>query len=194
MKTNGSVICGSGGALSSGSYGAYANWMSNYIASLKNYGGINLYAISVQNEPDWCPGSYAGAVWSGQNIHDYVTNNLGPTLVANGQSAVKIMLPESSVWSSFSNLASTCMDDPACAAYVASMPGMIMMMRVRSPILLPHLEKRFGRPKPLRRLDMVRRSAGVVSTRAWPMGSFGAESSIVAWQFPMLMPGTTGLA
>jgi glucuronoarabinoxylan endo-1,4-beta-xylanase len=57
MKTNGFVDCsyGSGnGALSPGSYSAYATYLANHVKTLKSRYDINLYAMSVQNEPDGC--------------------------------------------------------------------------------------------------------------------------------------------
>src|ERR1700733_10451648 len=71
MKSNGSIICNTGsgsGSLNSGSYGAYATYLINFLASLKNLANVDLYALSVQNEPDFCPSSYDGAVWSAGNF------------------------------------------------------------------------------------------------------------------------------
>ena len=120
MKTNGSLICNTGsgnGSLSSDSYGAFSTYLSNYIASVKAQ-GIDLYGVSVQNEPDYCPTTYQGAIWSAQNLHDFILNNLGPTLASNGQSGVKIIMPESESWGDFTSEAGTTMNDPSSAAYV----------------------------------------------------------------------------
>jgi glucuronoarabinoxylan endo-1,4-beta-xylanase len=121
MKSNGSIICntGSGNAsLSAGSYASYATYLSNYVSSLSSLEHINLFALSVQNEPDYCPGSYDGAVWTAANFDTFISKNLGPTLAANGQSSVLIVMPESSQWSTFSQEASTCMTDSNCNQYV----------------------------------------------------------------------------
>jgi glucuronoarabinoxylan endo-1,4-beta-xylanase len=72
----------------------------------------------VQNEPDYCPSTYDGAIWSDANFDAFIKNNLGPTLAAQGQSGVRIMMPESSQWGSFTGEADTCMTDPGCASYV----------------------------------------------------------------------------
>lgn len=120
MKTNGNIVCDTGSgssSLAAGSYGAYATYLSNYIASAAQQ-GINIYGVSVQNEPDYCPNTYDGAIWSNQNLHDFILNNLGPTLAANGQSSVKIVMPESSQWAGFGSLASTTMNDPTVASKV----------------------------------------------------------------------------
>jgi O-glycosyl hydrolase len=122
MKTNGSVECTVIGAtLIPSDYAAFASYMSNYIASLKTYFNIPLYAISAQNEPDTCANQTSGeafSVMSAANLDNFIKNNLGPTLSANGQSSTLIMMPESSIFASLTGLAGTCMGDPACASYV----------------------------------------------------------------------------
>lgn|GEM_PF-673553 len=112
MKTNGSLT--GGGSLLAGSFQAYADYLTNYVTQVKSQYGISLYALSVQNEPDYTT-SYDSAIWSGQNIHDFVLNNLGPNFVSRGL-ATKIMLPEHSGWD-FS-LAEATLLDPSAAAYV----------------------------------------------------------------------------
>jgi glucuronoarabinoxylan endo-1,4-beta-xylanase len=117
MKSNGSLVCSPGsGTLLSGSYAAFATYLSNHIKSVAAQ-GISLYALSVQNEPDYCP-TYGGALYSGSQLDNFIKNNLGPTLAANGESGVKIMMPEAAHWYGFTNEASTCMNDSACAQYV----------------------------------------------------------------------------
>jgi glucuronoarabinoxylan endo-1,4-beta-xylanase len=119
MTTNGSVDCTTSPSpshLASSSYASYATYLSNYISSTEAQ-GIPLYALSVQNEPDICEG-YDSAIWSDQNIHDFVLNNLGPTLAAHNQTSTKIILPESGDWADFTGLADTTMNDPAASTYV----------------------------------------------------------------------------
>jgi len=114
MKTNGSVD--NGGSLSSGSYAAYASYLSNYATQFQSTYGISLYALSVQNEPDVNAG-YDSAIWSAQNFHDFIRNNLGPTFATNGVKA-KIMMPEPDGYADFTNYAGTTMNDSSAAAYV----------------------------------------------------------------------------
>jgi len=99
---------------------AYASQLANYVASMKNTWGINLYAISVQNEPDGNhpdPGGYESCVWTNTQIHDFVTN-LYNALAAQNVASTKIMLPESQNWTDPQNLAVTAMNDPVVAADV----------------------------------------------------------------------------
>ena len=87
MKTNGSI--NNGGYLQPASYQAWATQLVNYVAALKNTYGIPVYAISVQNEPDFVA-SYESAQYNAQQFHDFVLNNLCPTLQSVGLGNVKI--------------------------------------------------------------------------------------------------------
>jgi glucuronoarabinoxylan endo-1,4-beta-xylanase len=93
---------------------AYASQLANYVASMKNNYGINLYAISIQNEPDADVNTYEACQWTNTMIHDFVTN-LYNALVAKGVSSTKIMLPESQNWQDYQNLAGPAMNDPIVA-------------------------------------------------------------------------------
>ncbi|HTQ49573.1 MAG TPA: hypothetical protein VMJ12_02600 [Candidatus Acidoferrales bacterium] len=95
---------------------AYAWQLANYVSNMKRI-GINLYAISIQNEPDAAVNTYDACQWSSANIHDFVTN-LYNTLAAKGVGSTKIMLPESQSWQDPHNLAGPAMTDPNVAADV----------------------------------------------------------------------------
>jgi glucuronoarabinoxylan endo-1,4-beta-xylanase len=121
MKSNQSMLCQislSKSFLSPDSYSAYAAYLVNYVHTLKNLYGVPLYALSVQNEPDYCSTTYGGAVWSAANFDTFIKTNLGPTFAAEGLADTLIILPESSHWSSLTSLASVTMSDPAAAQYV----------------------------------------------------------------------------
>jgi glucuronoarabinoxylan endo-1,4-beta-xylanase len=114
-----------GGGVNGGSYlgfgnnatnQAYASQLANYVVSMKNM-GINLYAISVQNEPDADVTTYDACQWTGTQIHDFVTN-LYAALAAKGVGSTKILLPESQNWQDYQNLAVPAMTDPTVAADV----------------------------------------------------------------------------
>jgi O-glycosyl hydrolase len=54
-------------------YDTYANYLNNYVTYLKN-NGVNLDAISVQNEPDWkC--DYAGCIFSTTEMVNFLANS-----------------------------------------------------------------------------------------------------------------------
>jgi len=96
---------------------AYASQLANYVLSMKNQGITNLYAISVQNEPDADVTGYEACQWTGAQFHDFVTN-LYAALVADGVGSTKIILPESENWTDPHNLAGPSLSDPAVAAVV----------------------------------------------------------------------------
>ena len=95
---------------------AYASQLANYVKSMKNI-GINLYAISVQNEPDAVVTNYEACQWTGAQIHDFATNLYNALLAQNLTSTV-VMLPESQNWSDPHGFAATAMSDPNVAADV----------------------------------------------------------------------------
>jgi glucuronoarabinoxylan endo-1,4-beta-xylanase len=96
----------------------YATQLANYVASMKNTYGINLYAISVQNEPDADVTSYEACQWNGTQIHDFVTN-LYSALAAQGLGSTKIIVPESEDWSGDTALYTPTLSDPTTAADVS---------------------------------------------------------------------------
>jgi glucuronoarabinoxylan endo-1,4-beta-xylanase len=96
MKTNNNII---GGALktdSSAAYAKYLNDFANYMAA----NGAPLYAVSVQNEPDWNP-SYEGCQWSAAEMTSFLKNHghlitatklMAPELVNNNQTYMNTIL------------------------------------------------------------------------------------------------------
>jgi len=70
MKSNSNIV---GGSLNTASYGAYATYLANFVSYMKT-NGINLYGISVQNEPDYLP-SYESCEWTGAQIETFLKNN-----------------------------------------------------------------------------------------------------------------------
>ena len=94
----------------------YASQLANYVAAMKSQ-GINLYGISVQNEPDASVNTYDACQWTGAQIHDFVTN-LFSALAAKGVGSTQIIIPESQNWSDPHNLAGPAMGDPNAAADV----------------------------------------------------------------------------
>jgi len=122
MKSNGSTICHTGsdyGSLNSSSYSSYAAYLANYVRSLSSLYGISLYALSVQNEPDYCPAEYDGAAWTASNFDEFIESNLGPAFATEGLTGTLIMMPETSQWRALTAIASTTMDDPVAASYVS---------------------------------------------------------------------------
>jgi glucuronoarabinoxylan endo-1,4-beta-xylanase len=96
----------------------YASQLANYVLSMKTSYNVNLYAISIQNEPDANVTTYEACVWTGTQIHDFVTN-LSNALAAKGVGSTKIIIPESQNWSSNPGLYTPTLNDPTAAADVS---------------------------------------------------------------------------
>ncbi len=115
-----------GGGINGGSYLgsgnnatnlAYASQLANYVRIMKTLFSINIYAISIQNEPDAGVTNYEACQWTGSQIHDFATN-LYNALLAQNLTSTMIMLPESQNWQDPHGLAATAMSDPNVAADV----------------------------------------------------------------------------
>lgn len=115
-----------GGGINGGSYLGfgnditninYASQLANYVASMKTTYGVNLYALSIQNEPDANVTSYEACQWTNTQFHDFVTN-LYAALNAKGVGSTQIIVPESEGWTDSRNLRGPTMSDPVTAAEV----------------------------------------------------------------------------
>ena len=115
FKTSNNTVAGS---FVSANNQAYANMLASYVADMKN-AGVGLYAISIQNEPDFVPSSYEGCGWSPQQFHDFIPF-LYNARAANGVGATRIMMPESDNWQtqSTTSLITTSLNDPAVAPMI----------------------------------------------------------------------------
>jgi glucuronoarabinoxylan endo-1,4-beta-xylanase len=96
---------------------AYASQLANYVSTMKNSYGVNIYAISMQNEPDARVNTYEACQWTGQQLHDFSTN-LYAALADKGVGLTKIILPESQNWASNSGLWTPTLSDANAAAAV----------------------------------------------------------------------------
>jgi glucuronoarabinoxylan endo-1,4-beta-xylanase len=115
MKSNGSIK--QGGALLPGSYAAYATYLANYVKSLKSLYGIDLYALSVQNEPESAQ-HWDSAVWTPANFATFIGANLGPTFAADGL-ATLIITPETFQWQDLAEYENPTMSNSKTATYVS---------------------------------------------------------------------------
>jgi len=116
----GGVISVNGGGFNGtpANYQGYANQLAAYVVNMKNTYGVSLYALSMQNEPDYNTTNYESCVWNGQQIHDFVPY-LSAALTASNVSGTKVIIPESESWGSGPGLYNTAMNDPAVAPLVS---------------------------------------------------------------------------
>lgn len=111
-KDNNDVI--NGGHLLASHYEDYACQLADYADNMSSL-GINLYAISVQNEPTvaiW----YESCLWSAQQIHDFIPY-LYDALAASGMASTKILIAEDDAWR-IDLLCSTTMNDANTAGKI----------------------------------------------------------------------------
>lgn len=114
---NGGYLCdGTNGCGNVNHYQDWATYLSNYVSTLENTYGIPIYALSVQNEPDFSNGAYREMLWTAAEFDNFIKNYLGPTIAANNP-GLKIIMPEESHWQM--ELAATCQSDPNCSKYVS---------------------------------------------------------------------------
>jgi glucuronoarabinoxylan endo-1,4-beta-xylanase len=75
---------------------AWAASLASYVGTMKA-AGINLYAVSANNEPD-ANVTYESCVYTGATMATFVGSSMGPALAATG---VKVMEPETQNWFGF---------------------------------------------------------------------------------------------
>jgi glucuronoarabinoxylan endo-1,4-beta-xylanase len=89
MKSNSSTV---GGELNTGSYSAYATYLESFVTYMAN-GGVTLYGISMQNEPD-ANVTYESCGWTGAQMDTWVAND-SSVITANPTNPTKLIMPES---------------------------------------------------------------------------------------------------
>lgn len=86
MKSNGSMICNTGGgnsSLLSQYYQAYADYFVKWIQAYQA-NGVPIWAVTPQNEPLYCPTNYPGSSWDPASEATWVHNYLEPDLASAG--------------------------------------------------------------------------------------------------------------
>ena len=111
MKSNDNIV---GGQLNPSSYGAYAAYLESFVQYMQS-GGVGLYAISMQNEPD-AQVTYESCTWTGAQIDTWVAQDAGML-------TTRLYMPESQ---SFNTAYSDpTLSDPAAVGNVAIVAGHI---------------------------------------------------------------------
>jgi glucuronoarabinoxylan endo-1,4-beta-xylanase len=103
-----------GGTFVSTNNQAYATQLAGYVVNMQNTYGVNITALSVQNEPS-VAASYESCQWTAQQIHDFVPY-LRSALNATNKSATKIIVAEDEHWQT--NYYATALADAAVATNV----------------------------------------------------------------------------
>ena len=85
-SSNAKTSDGKEGHLKRENWPDYAQYLEDYVQYLRT-NGVELDAISIQNEPDWAA-TYAGCLWTASEMAEFV-KTYGPTI------SCKVMAPES---------------------------------------------------------------------------------------------------
>ena len=83
-----------GGSLNTANYADYANYLEDFVTYFNAHAGFDLYAISMQNEPDWDPNpGYESCIWTPAQMDAWVAS-----LTASGATnplTARLIMPES---------------------------------------------------------------------------------------------------
>jgi glucuronoarabinoxylan endo-1,4-beta-xylanase len=108
-KSNGSV---DDGTLNTADYDNFANYLNAFIA-YETAGGVNLYAISVQNEPNFLP-SYESCGYSGAQMDAWIAQE-------GGKINTKLMMPEADSFNT--DMSDPTLNDSNAVGHVAIVAG-----------------------------------------------------------------------
>jgi glucuronoarabinoxylan endo-1,4-beta-xylanase len=109
MKTNDNVV---GGSLRKKSYSAFANYLESFVNYMQS-GGVDLYAISMQNEPD-ANVTYESCFWTGPQMDKWVARS-------SSVLTTRLIMPESeNTDTSYSDPA---LNDPKAVDHIAIVGG-----------------------------------------------------------------------
>jgi glucuronoarabinoxylan endo-1,4-beta-xylanase len=111
MKSNNNVVMGS---LNPSNYAAYATYLESFVGYMANH-GVNLYGISMQNEPD-ANVTYESCVWTPAQMDAWAANNAQIL-------TTKLIMPESQNF--LASYADPAMNDPLAAANISIIGGHI---------------------------------------------------------------------
>ncbi len=111
MKTNGRY---GGGSLRRECYPYFAEYLARFIEAYRRE-GIEVYALTVQNEPEFGPEPYPSCLWTAEQQRDFIRDHLGPLFRAR---QIKTL-----IWvfdHNFNNpgFPATILRDPQAAEYV----------------------------------------------------------------------------
>lgn len=111
MKTNGGI---GGGQIDPDHFRSYAEYLARFVETYRDE-GIEVHAITVQNEPEYAPGTYPTCRWTAEQQRDFIRDHLGPVFKARRLATL--------IWCfdhNFNNpgFPATILRDPRAAAFV----------------------------------------------------------------------------
>lgn len=111
MKTNGRF---GGGSLRPECYPYFAEYLARFVEAYRQE-GIEIHALTIQNEPEFGPEAYPSCLWTARQQRDFIRDHLGPVFEARGIRTL--------IWGYDHNFnhpefPATILRDPAAARYV----------------------------------------------------------------------------
>ena len=116
--SEGSGYCG--GYLNPTDYAAYATYLEDFVSFFNTNAGFDLYAVSMQNEPD-ANTTYESCLWSPQQMDTWVANNA--STITSDPYHTKLIMPESE--SFVPAQAAATLNDPSAEGLVSIIGGHI---------------------------------------------------------------------
>ena len=119
--SSGTDLCG--GYLNPASYSDYANYLEAFVnyAAGGQFGTdvpVNLYAVSIQNEPDF-NATYVSCLWTGAQFDTWIAGY--GSVLTSGANPVKLMMPESDQFNTSES--DPALDDSAAVGYISIIGG-----------------------------------------------------------------------
>jgi len=121
------------GILNPSYYSDYAYYLKNYVTYATSM-GVTLYAISMQNEPDWDPMTYESCLWTADQMDTWVAQY--GSIPVSGTS-VKLMMPES--YGFQAKLSNTALNDSKALANIGIIGGHLYGVSPTYPTLAKSL-------------------------------------------------------
>lgn len=120
MKTNNSTT--NGGYLKQANYDDYALLMAKFIKEYKLQFDLDLYAVSIANEPNSMTFlTWDSSEWNSTNFQIFLKNHLKQAMINEGVQSAKVIAGESSWWSE--DLIKDSLNDPASAERIDIVGG-----------------------------------------------------------------------
>jgi len=121
-----------GGYLDPNHYADYANYLEYFVQFFNTTNGFDLYAISMQNEPEENV-TYESSVWTPEEMDNWVANDA--SIITSDAYGTKLIMPESDVFNPVD--AAATLNDPNAEGLVSIIGGHIYGGPPSSPYSIP---------------------------------------------------------
>jgi len=128
--TSGTDLCG--GYLNPTDYANYASYLEDFVHYFNTTNGFNLYAISMQNEPEENV-TYESCVWLPEEMDTWVANNAAT--ITSDPYSTKLMMPESDTFNPVD--AAATLNDPSAEGRVSIIGGHLYGVPPTAPYSIP---------------------------------------------------------